>query len=111
MVPGFNIVGHQWIDHGPYDESIVVDYLPGIDPNPSPTLVPEDIFAMLASDPAFAVRFLYRVCLHREVDPSGFTTNVNYLANGGTLNQVMANLQDSPEGQIVIAAERKALGL
>lgn len=30
-------VGHQWIDRGPYDESIVVDYLPGIDPAPKPT--------------------------------------------------------------------------
>lgn len=29
-------VGHQWIDHGPYDESIMVDYLPGIDPAPVP---------------------------------------------------------------------------
>jgi hypothetical protein len=26
-------VGHQWIDHGPYDESVIVDYLPGIDPS------------------------------------------------------------------------------
>jgi len=25
-------VGHQWIDRGPYDESVVVDYLFGIDP-------------------------------------------------------------------------------
>ena len=29
-------VGHQWIDRGPYDESVVVDYLPGIDPAPVP---------------------------------------------------------------------------
>ena len=28
-------IAHQWIDYGPYDESIVVDYLPGIDPVPS----------------------------------------------------------------------------
>lgn len=28
-------VGHQWIDRGPYDESVVVDYLPGIDPAPT----------------------------------------------------------------------------
>src|SRR5215469_14767175 len=26
--------GHQWIDRGPYDESIFVDYIPGIDPPP-----------------------------------------------------------------------------
>lgn len=28
-------VAHQWIDHGPYDESIVADYWPGVDPPPS----------------------------------------------------------------------------
>ena len=27
-------VGHQWIDHRPWDESIMADYLPGIDPTP-----------------------------------------------------------------------------
>lgn len=30
-------VAHQWIDRGPYDESVVVDYLPGIDPAPNLT--------------------------------------------------------------------------
>jgi hypothetical protein len=31
-------IGHQWIDHnGVWDESIMVDYLPGIDPDPNPT--------------------------------------------------------------------------
>jgi hypothetical protein len=34
--PGATIVGHQWIDHGGWDESIMVDYLPGIDPAPTP---------------------------------------------------------------------------
>ena len=116
-VPGVNIVAHQWIDHGGWDESIVADFLPGIDPvvpipnPPNPTSAPGELFAMLASDPAFAVRYLYRVCLKREVDATGFATGVNFLANGGTLNQLMSNLQDSPEGQAVIAAERKALGL
>lgn len=33
-------IGHQWIDHGPYDESIMVDYLPGIDPAPAPSPAP-----------------------------------------------------------------------
>ena len=28
--------GHQFIDHGPYDESVFVDYLVGIDPMPVP---------------------------------------------------------------------------
>lgn len=100
-------VAHQWIDHGGWDESCVVDYLPGIDPTPTG----EDIFTMLASDPAFAVRYLYRVCLHREVDAAGFATYVGFLNNGGTLNELMTILQDSDEGKAVIAAERKSLGL
>ena len=33
-------VGHQWIDRGPYDESVMVDYLPGIDPVPVPIPIP-----------------------------------------------------------------------
>jgi hypothetical protein len=37
-------VAHQWIDRGPYDESIVVDYLPGIDPAPSPAPNPPVIY-------------------------------------------------------------------
>jgi hypothetical protein len=28
-------VGHQFVDHGGYDESVFVDYLPGIDPAPA----------------------------------------------------------------------------
>lgn len=104
-------VGHQWIDHGHYDESIIVNYLPGIDPNPHPTIVPEDLFSMLASDPAFAVRFLYLTFFLREPDAQGFATDVAYLNNGGTLNQLLTNLADSPEGQAVTAAKRKALGL
>ena len=66
---------------------------------------------MLASDPAFAVRFLYRFALLREVDKAGFDANVGWLNAGGDLNTVLANLQDSPEGQAVIAAERKLLGI
>jgi len=50
----------------------------------------------------FATRYLYRFCLHREVDPTGFTTWVNYLNAGGTLNNMMAALQDSAEGQAVL---------
>lgn len=32
-------VAHQWIDRGPYDESVVIDYLPGIDPAPEEELL------------------------------------------------------------------------
>lgn len=42
-------VGHQWIDHGPYDESIVVDYLPGIDPSPVPAPPPVPVPAPTSS--------------------------------------------------------------
>jgi hypothetical protein len=34
LYPG--AVAHQWIDRGPYDESIVADYWPGVDPAPAP---------------------------------------------------------------------------
>lgn len=82
-------------------------------PAPTPahtTTILEELFAM-PSDNGFAVRFVYRFALHREVDPAGFTANVNWLNAGGSLNDVLAHLQDSAEGQAVIAAERKALGI
>ncbi len=34
LYPG--AVAHQWIDRGPYDESVVADYWPGVDPPPTP---------------------------------------------------------------------------
>ena len=42
-------IAHQWIDHGPYDESVVADYIPGIDPAPSPVLKGDE---MIASTPS-----------------------------------------------------------
>ncbi len=42
VVPGCTIAGHQWIDHGLWDESIVFDYLPGIDPDPTPPTIEEN---------------------------------------------------------------------
>lgn len=34
-------IGHQWIDHGGWDESVMVDYLPGIDnQNPETPVAP-----------------------------------------------------------------------
>jgi hypothetical protein len=33
-------VAHQWIDHGPYDESVVADFWPGVD-KPLPPTPPE----------------------------------------------------------------------
>lgn len=117
-------VGHQWIDHGTYDESVILQgWVPGraiappapLPPTPppsgKPTIVPEDLFSMLASDPAFAVRFLYRICFHREADAGGYTTFQEQLAAGKSLDWVMAQMQDSAEGKAAIAAERKLLGL
>jgi hypothetical protein len=36
-------IGHQWIDRGPYDESLVADYWPGVDPAPAPPLEEDDM--------------------------------------------------------------------
>jgi hypothetical protein len=85
--------------------------VPPTPPTPSAPKFPSELFAMLASDPGFAVRFLYRFALHREVDGAGFAANMKWLAAGGDLNTVLANLQDSGEGQAVIKAERKLLGI
>lgn len=58
------------------------------------------------------VGMLYRVCLHRAPDEAGFLTNVEALTTGKLSGaQVMANIQGSPEGLAVLAAERHALGL
>lgn len=101
------------VNGGRVDLSVTNGVWPGevTPPKPTPTVCPEDIMALLASDPDFAVRFLYRFCLHREADAAGFATYVNALNAGSSLNEVMAQIQDSPEGIAVIAAERKALGL
>lgn len=70
----------------------------------------EEMLAMATADPGFTVRYLYRFCLGREVDAPGFATYVTALSNGTmTANDVMAALQDSPEGQAVIAAQRADL--
>lgn len=77
-------------------------------PAPAPTPVPttDPLLAFLEEalmDTDFAVRYLYRMCLKREVDPGGFATWTNYLNSGGTLNNMMSALQDSPEGSAVLA--------
>lgn len=84
--------------------------LPFVADVPTPT-VPEGILDLMATDNAFAVRYLYLSFLCREPDAEGFATDVAYLNGGGTLNQLLTNLQDSPEGKVVLAARRKALGL
>lgn len=99
--------GHQWIDRGPYDESVVVDYLPGIDP--APGTLPGLLLGM--PNDAF-VRLMFRLLLCREVDQSGFATYVGALNSGAmSQNDVIASIQDSAEGQAVIAEQRKAWGI
>jgi hypothetical protein len=79
-------------------------------PIPSvPTNIIEELIGM--NDPQGVVRLLYRICLVREPDAAGFATFTNQLANGGTVNDVMQQLQDSAEGQAVIKAQRKAWGI
>lgn len=74
-------------------------------PPPVPTFLEVLGMPSPVSDPGFAVRFLYRFALHREVDPAGYTANVNWLAAGGSLNTVLQNLQDSTEGQEVLSGK------
>ena len=49
-VPGCTIVGHQWIDHGNWDESVMVDYLPGIDPAPVPPAPKKENYVLIIND-------------------------------------------------------------
>ena len=77
------------------------------DPPPPITTTPE---VPTMTNAAF-VRWAYRFTLYREVDPAGYTANMNWLAAGGSRAQVIENLQDSAEGVAAIAAQRKSLGL
>ena len=57
------------------------------------------------------IRWAYLEYLMREPDAQGFANNNTFLTNGGTRNNLIAQLVDSPEGQKVLAAKRKVLGL
>lgn len=57
------------------------------------------------------IRNCYRVVLHREVDGAGYTTWAEFLSGGGDAGEMWAKVQDSAEGQAVLAAERRSLGL
>jgi len=72
----------------------------------------EELLTVPFSDPSAIVRWAYLEYLQREPDSAGFATDVNALAAGSlTVNQLIANLVDSPEGQAVLAAKRKSLGI
>jgi hypothetical protein len=70
------------------------------------------LLAMPTPDQNLQLRVLYRLCLHREEDIGGWETYSKALDAGTmTMDQIMAAMQDGTEGQAVIAAERKVLGL
>ena len=67
-------VGHQWKDWGPYDESVIIDYLPGIDP--VPTTVEDDDMPLLVKDPNGPAVYVVRSDLTSKVginDPADLT--------------------------------------
>ena len=67
-------VGHQWKDWGPYDESVIIDYLPGIDP--APTTVEDDEMPLLVKDPNGPAVYVVRSDLTSKVginDPADLT--------------------------------------
>ena len=97
--------GTQWADHGGWDESLLNDNfftLAAPIPNQPET---EDM------DNLTFIRWAYLEYLVREPDAAGYAADNTFLANGGSRNDLIANLVDSPEGAGVIKAKRKLLGL
>ena len=77
-------------------------------PIPLPPPLPPEVFTM---DDNLFVRWCYQELLVRPVDPSGFEANMAWLKAGGPRWDVYAHLYDSPEGKVVQAAKRRALGI
>ncbi len=75
-------IGHQWIDRGPYDESVVADYWPGVDPG-GPVTAPN------SPDDDLVLATLYGS--NRQAGPDGVLRNVfdNFNVINGTLGLVM----------------------
>lgn len=88
-------VAHQWIDHGPYDESTVADHWPGVDPAPPPALPPpfatpqEFDMAMTAAVPGLPADHAGRV-QHWETDTSGNLKCWNGAPQLKSLGQIVA---------------------
>ena len=80
-------------------------------PPPVPAPPPSTFLEALAMTTGAMVRFLYRFLYYREADPDGFAAQVAFLKGGGTLTELIANMQDAPEGRACIAAQRKVLAL
>lgn len=115
LVPGSVATQWAWPGHGSpgnYDISVTNGVYPNAPapvtpPNPQPAPAPgvDD----MTHD--WLIRNCYRVVLHREVDSGGYTTWANFLQGGGDPGEMWAQVQDSAEGQAVLAAERNLLGL
>lgn len=103
--------GAAWGNHldcpGPQRSAQRAAILAAAQPTTTPTEGDDDMG--VSND--WLVRNCYRTVLHREVDPDGYTTWTGFLAGGGDPGEMWARIQDSAEGQIVLAAERKAMGL
>ena len=81
-------------------------YIASLVLNPHP--LPPEVNDM---DDNLFIRWCYMTILMRPVDPSGFAANNAWLMAGGPRWDVYAHLYDSPEGQMVTAARRKAIGV
>jgi hypothetical protein len=80
-------------------------------PLPSPPPAPSPIPPGDDMDNLTFIRWVYWTFLFRQVDAEAFANWNNWLAAGGTREQMIALVGDSPEGQKAEAALRKSLGL
>jgi hypothetical protein len=76
--------------------------------NPTPAPPPPEATDM---DNITFVTFLYRFLLYRAPDPGGLAAWVGELDKGAQRSEVWAVIQNSPEGQAAVNAQRKSLGL
>ena len=103
IVPGSLATQWAWPGHGSPGNYDISQSIP-VAPPPHPQEPPEMTDALY-------IRWCYMSILCRPVDAVGFAANMKWLAAGGSREQVYTNLCDSAEGQHVIAARRKSLGL
>lgn len=83
----------------------------GTGPSPTPTPVPSPVPPGDEMDDLTFIRWVYWTFLFRQVDEAAFGNWNTWLNAGGTREQMIALVGDSPEGQAAQAALRKTLGL
>jgi hypothetical protein len=104
LYPG--AIGHQWIDRGTYDESVIADgWIPG---RPISSPLPPETEDM---DNITFIHWLYRFLLYRAPDAAGLATWNAELNKGAARGEVFAVIQNSPEGVAALNAQRKSLGM